>query len=104
MAIDNVEKQVVEALVDTVLATERAITVNDGTSNVLERSTDKTAILAAMGSTGEDTLVVHEGHDNSVGAVTFTYGRGGRGVLASHTDNAEMVALVKPAKDLAQTL
>jgi hypothetical protein len=56
-ATQQIERLIINRLIDDILATGSAISVNDGEETVLKNSTDKAAILAAMFSTDEDYLI-----------------------------------------------
>lgn len=56
-ATDN-EKRIVGKLVEDLLAAGMSITIDDGEDTPLRNSTDAEAIFAALGSTGEDYLIV----------------------------------------------
>lgn len=57
-ASDN-EKRIVGKLVTDLLAEGLCLSVNDGEEITVKRSTDATEIFVALGSTGEDYLIVH---------------------------------------------
>ncbi len=57
-ATDN-EKRIVGKLVEDLLAEGLCLSVNDGEDITVKRSTDATEIFVALGSTGEDYLIVH---------------------------------------------
>ena len=57
-ATDN-EKRIVGKMVEDLLAAGLCLSVNDSEEIALKRSTDPAAIFAALGSTGEDYLMVH---------------------------------------------
>ena len=92
---DNIEKQIVERIVDKALAAGYTISVYDGEAWPLKRSSNRPDILAAMYSTDSDLLRFRlpESGD-SVGAILLIYGNG-TDVVSDCTDNEAMGALVK---------
>lgn len=58
-ATDN-EKKIVGKLVEDFLAAGFSLSVNDGEEVTVKNSTDAAEIYAALSSTGEDYLIVHQ--------------------------------------------
>jgi len=54
---NEIERQIIVALVEDALALGYLLGVNDGEETTLERSSDEAAIFAAMASTDEDRLL-----------------------------------------------
>lgn len=62
-AIDHAttnERRIVGKLVADLLAAGLSLSVNDGEEITVKRSTDAATIFKALGSTGEDYLIVHQ--------------------------------------------
>lgn len=57
--LSEIERQIVDRLVTDILAAGHAVGVWDGEGFELEQSTDKTAIVAAIGLSDETRLVVY---------------------------------------------
>lgn len=80
-----------EALVDAGFT----VTVNDGEEDVVKDSTDVSAILDAMFSTGEDYLIVTFPYTGKLpglrGWVRFIYGNDGYDVINDYTTSLEDV-------------
>ena len=100
----SLERRVAITLVRDVLAAGYSISVYDGEGFGLVRSRDKRAILAAMGSTDEDTLFIRDTSGKKLGVVTLTYGNDGWDVISDFTDNAWMNALLANVNTYADTL
>lgn len=69
-----IERKIVEACIDELLAHGAELGVNDGEEVVLQDCRDRKAILGAMFSTDEDYLLVSYGVKH--GWVHFIYGNG----------------------------
>ena len=99
------EKQTAERTVDALLAAGWQISVDDGEEITVKRSTDKPAILAALGTTEEDFLRVHQGNAAAgIGAplcvrgwVRFVWGNEDWVAICDHTTNLEEI--LKPVFD-----
>ena len=52
----------------------------------------------------EEGLIFHDAEGRRVGVVSLVYGNGGYDVIADHTVNDQMTALVAGADRLAETL
>ena len=81
------EAEAAAALIRILLDRGYAVTVNDGRKEVLHRSIEHDAILGAMGSNGEDSIVCHDEHGDRVAWFLLLYGRGPTFLIADHTDN-----------------
>lgn len=68
------ESAMANRIVDAFLAKGYTISVYDGGETTVKRSKDRTVILLALATTGEDTLTVRQQDGTRVGAVTFIYG------------------------------
>ena len=104
LTAQEMERAVVEQVIDDLLAANFEITVNDGEEDVLEKSWDKRLILDAMFTTDEDYLKTYpSGQARWSGWVRLIYGNGGHDVVADHTENLEetLATSRKLADDLA---
>jgi hypothetical protein len=63
-------------LVDAALASGYTVSVNDGEEWTVKKSTDRTVILDAMGTTGEDRLMVRNSVGDKVACYYLIYGNG----------------------------
>lgn len=72
---DPVERLIVECLIDSALGADCSVSVFDGEAFPLRRSRDPAAILAALGSTDEDRLVLHR-EGKRLGSILLIYGNG----------------------------
>ncbi|EOC0011634.1 hypothetical protein ACI0X9_003319 [Cronobacter turicensis] len=94
---ESMELKIAEATANALIAAGYKISVNDGEATVLKKSDDVKAIIKAMFSTDEDTLLVY--CDSSVpgtgmdvvGWVRFIYGNDGWDVINDYTTNLETV-------------
>jgi hypothetical protein len=89
--LSNAERVVVNRLVTELLSHNLLITVNDGEDNVVILSQDKTKILEAMGSTGEDILVVFNKNvtgNARLGVISLVYGNDYE-VISDYTSSLE---------------
>ena len=87
----KIEREIVEAVIDSALAAGYSISVEDGDSELaIERSKDRAAILAEMFQMDDDTLRFHEG-DREMwnGWVYFVYGNDGWDVVNDNSTNVE---------------
>lgn len=81
------EKKVCTALVNACLARGYAISVSDGEDWPVIRSTDKIAVLAALFSTDEDQIVIHDTAGVKAGWFLLIYGNDGYDVVSDFTAN-----------------
>ena len=72
-ATDN-EKKIVGKLVTDLLASGFSLSVNDGEEITVKSSTDADAIFKALGSTGEDYLIVHQPTNSRTNWVRLIWG------------------------------
>lgn len=96
--MDPAERKVVLAIIDAAIAEGCAITVNDGTDDVLTASLDRQDIFAAMYSTEQNYLYL-----NTTNWIRLVYGNG-PDVICDHSDNEFTNKLLAPALELANTL
>lgn len=67
------------ALIKELLAAECTITINDGEEDCLEQSSDLTAILEAMSSSGEDVVIPFDKDGHDLGWFYLIYDNGSEG-------------------------
>ena len=94
------EKQTAERTVDVLLAAGYSLAVFDGEEITISRSTDKPAILAALGSSYEDHLKVYPMEPRrtaAIGWVRFVWGNEDWVAICDHTTNLE--AVLQPVFD-----
>ncbi len=92
-----IERSIVEKVAKALIGAGYQLTVNDGEEDVLEYSTDVSAVLAAMFSTDEDYLkATQAGPAGHSGWVRFIYGNGGYDVINDHTIGEEFEAALAP--------
>ena len=104
LTAQEMERAVVEQVIDDLLAANFEITVDDGEEDVLEKSWDKRLILDAMFTTDEDWLKAYlPGQAYWTGWVRLIYGNDGHDVVADHTLNLTdtLATSSKLADDLA---
>jgi hypothetical protein len=95
----EIERKIVEKVIDSALLKRYRISVNDGEATVLKESMKKAEILKAMFSTDEDHLFFHDVKGNHIGWVFFIYGNSGHDVIHDYTTNLE--EMMEPAETLA---
>ena len=83
----RVERLIARRFIVEALGAGYLITVNDGEENVLTRSDDHHAVLAAMFTTDDNWLFVTRGTE--CGWVRFIYGNHGYDVIHDYTTNLE---------------
>lgn len=80
MALDDIrdyrERSIARQIVGRALANGWAVSVNDNEVWVLNKSTDRAAIFAAMGTTDDDTLGFHDADGVFQGVVWLIWGNG----------------------------
>lgn len=81
------ERDQAETLLDILLRDGGMVSVYDGEAWALKQSTDKAAILHAMGSTDADTLRWRNPDGVNLGSFVLIYGNGPGELVADHTDN-----------------
>jgi hypothetical protein len=70
----EIEQQIATKVVDTLLEAGYTLSVNDGEETTLKHSTDRAAILDAMGTTDEEYLFAHK--DGRTATAWLVYGNG----------------------------
>lgn len=91
---DATEAQVARKLITLALARGWTVSLHDGEAWTLKRATARSAIWAAMASTDADTIKFRDGDGKVVGNVLLVYGNGGEDLIADHSDNRVMRALL----------
>ena len=94
------EKTVAAKLVAAAIASGYILSVNDGEAWTVKRSTNRAAILAALETTGEDVLRVRDAAGGYLGDINLIWGNdpNGEELIADHTDNPAMAALIANAE------
>ena len=94
------EKTVAAKLVAAAISSGYCLSVNDGEVWTVKKSTDKAAILAALETTGEDTLRIRDNATGErIGDVFLVWGNAPNGeeLIADHTDTPTVSSLVSKA-------
>ena len=81
------ERAQAETLVEILLDRGYSVSVFDGEEWPLKRSTNRAAILAAMGSTEGDTLRIYDENGDRIGTFWLVYGNGPGELVSDHTDS-----------------
>lgn len=81
---NEVERQIIVALVESLLAAGYLVGVNDGEETVLEPCSDAERIFSVMSTTDEDYLLTRQGEKN--GWIRLIYGNG-TDVISDYTVN-----------------
>lgn len=103
----EIERKIVEKLVDDALARGLLVTVDYGMSQGATRSTDKAQIMGALFACDEERIRFHEvisGVRRVLGWVLLVYGNDGHNVIADYTATDTMIALLASAEALALEL
>ena len=81
------EARIARKLVKALLARGLTVSVYDGEETTLARSNDRTTILAAMGTTGSDTLTARNVSGARVASFMLVYGNAedGSELIADHS-------------------
>lgn len=88
----EVERKVIKALVDESLKAGYLISVYDGEEMVVKKSDQADAIMNAIMSTDEDTLLYYKpGQNTRSGWVKLIYGNDGYDVISDYTISLEHV-------------
>jgi len=83
--MQQVERDIVSFLLNTVINNGWTVTLNDGEEDVLHNSDDHDLIMKELNSTGEDYLRVYDGKDR-IGTIHLVY-NGDADVICNHTSN-----------------
>jgi hypothetical protein len=101
----EIERAIVERLVsDALFFHGYTVSYSDGEALTVERSRDIGPIMAQLHRHPEESLTFHDADGHRVGAVSLVYGNDGYDVIADHTVNDQMAALVAGAGRLAESL
>jgi hypothetical protein len=101
----EIERTIVERLVsDALFFHGYTVSHSVGEALIVERSRDIGPIMSQLHSRDEENLTFHDADGHRVGAVSLVYGNDGYRVLAGHTVNDQMAALVAGAGRLAALL
>jgi hypothetical protein len=87
------EATTVRRLIGHALAQDWTVSVNDGEEWTVKKANDPAEILAALATTGEDSLRFRDSEGNAVGTMYLIYQGGdspGDEVVNDHTDNESM--------------
>jgi len=84
----EIERKIALAFIDDAIKAGYSITVNDGESKPIQKSTDRKAILDAMFSVGEEHLILYR-DDVKAGWVQFVCGSSGWDVISDYSTNLE---------------
>jgi len=85
------ERPVLSALITAALQGGNTISVNDSEEYILKRSTSINAIRSALGSSGEDTVLIRNSAGDQLGWFWLIYNNGSDGdpmiVIADYSSN-----------------
>lgn len=83
------EQKIAIKLVDTLLARQHTVSVDDGGEWVVKRSRDRQKIIDALGSTDMDVVLARNGDGKFVGSFTLIWGndQSGEELIADHSAN-----------------
>ncbi len=89
----DIERKIAGQIIDRALAAGYTVSVWDGEAYCLKRSTGKGAIMAAIGSSDGDSLLIREAGGRKVGSIALVWGNG-EDIVCDYTDNPAIRALV----------
>jgi hypothetical protein len=99
------ERAIVERLVsDALFFHGYSVSHSDREALTVARARDIGPIMKQLHACDKESLIFHDADGNRVGAVSLVYGNRGYDVLADHTVNDQMTALVAGAQRLAGAL
>lgn len=84
----EIEREIIDVLLTDLLAAGFRVSVDDGEALPVKKSTDKAKIMAELGSTGSDHLLVFDG-GTCIGWFLLVYGNDGWNVISDYTTNLE---------------
>lgn len=87
------ERKVISPIIHRCIATGYTVSVHNGEAWALKRSSRYLDIMAALGSTDEDNVLVRRADGTKVGWIDFIYGNDDE-VVADYSDNAIIAGLV----------
>lgn len=88
------EKTAAGRIIDRALAKGYMVSVYDGEEYVVKSSRKRHQIMTALGSTDTDQLIIRDGKGNKIGTILLIWGNSPEEVVADHTDQPEINALV----------
>lgn len=88
------EANVIRPIIQRALDAGYKVSVYDGGEWTVKKSTDRDRIMAALGTTDIDTVRFRDANDENIGSMMLVYGNDPEEVVADHTDNPTMEALV----------
>jgi hypothetical protein len=98
---NKVEARIVRAIVSDALKMGYTVSVYDGEEFAIERSSNRSAILAECAATDEDRLYfTRNGQTKAIGVVWIIYGEGDT-CMTDWTDTDEVNAILKRANKIA---
>jgi len=93
----ELERRIARAALKSLIEAGFSITINDDEfgngEDVIKRSQDLRAILAAMFSTDGDLIIVHNTQGKRFAWVSLIYGNSGHDVIHDHTTNISQYLL-----------
>lgn len=94
------ERRTATRLVRAAIAAGYTVSVYDGEEYTVKRSQNEAAILEALASTEEDTLVIRDSAGERIGALVLIWGNDqtGEELIADYTDKPEIEALANAAQ------
>lgn len=99
-----IERRIIKKLVQDAIAAGYCVSHHNGEEYTVRCSRDPAAIMAVIAQTDEETLTIRKENMQRVGWVHLVYGNDGHDVIADHTDNPEMTALLSGATSLADQI
>jgi hypothetical protein len=101
----EIERAIVKRIVRSALLSGYSVTVHDGDSISLVRSRSLSAVMAAVMTTDEDTLIFRDKETQArIGQVSLVYGNCGWDVISDCTDSKAMELLLADAVRYAETV
>lgn len=88
------EAKIIRPIVQRGLDDGCTVSVFDGEEWTVKKSTDRDRIMAALGTTDEDTIRFRDAGGDIVGSVYLVYGNAPDEVVSDCTDNARTLAIV----------
>ena len=98
----EIEQQIVEKTVHTLIDQGYFLSVWDGNEFVTSRLSGSKSVIAAMMQTDEDSLHVFDGKGKRVGVVCFVYGNDGWDVICDYSN--ALKTTLEPVFTLANRL
>ena len=95
------EKRVVRRLVKAALDRGYTVSVHDGEEWPVRKSDSVVEIMAALGATDMERLLLRSADGTRIGSILLVYGNSPEEVIADHTDNELIQGLVLKAEAVA---